>query len=534
MFVALAVALTLLSINTVLLYLSLKKDSSRFSPLAQNFRNTQADLERSIRAEFAQSRAEVATAARDGRQELLNSFSALSGDVSFRINEFRTEITSALGSLGGRLESRMGEAINTQATQLEANSANVSNAVSNSGRAVSSSLEQLRSAISQQLAGIQGDTSEKLELIRNTTEMKLSGATSVLASSMESLSSKMSDSSEKLRLTVETKLASIENNNNVKLEQMRATVDEKLHATLEQRLGESFRLVSQRLEEVHQGLGEMRNLASGVGDLKKTLMNIRARGNWGEVQLGALLEQMLAPGQYAANVAPDPDSSERVEYAIKLPGRDGSRETVWLPIDSKFPHQDYERLIEAAERGDKPSVEHFGAALEESICAEARKIRDKYIRPPHTLDFALLFLPTEGLFAEVLRRPGMYDRALSQRVVIAGPTTLAALLSSLQMGFRTLAVEKRSGEVWKILGGVKSEFNKFGDALKAVEKKLNEASNKLGDVHTRSRVITRRLRDVQEEPAANGETPLQLDSIAVTDEASGETVDFSRLNTDQT
>ena len=259
----------------------------------------------------------------------------------------------------------------------------------------------------------------------------------------------------------------------------------------------------------------MRALASGVGDLKKVLTNIRARGNWGEVQLGTLLEQMLTPDQYSKNVQINPDSGERVEFAIKLPGRSASGEPVWLPIDSKFPHQSYERLVEAAERGDAAAVKEHGDVLEETIQAEAKKIHDKYVYPPHSVDFAILFLPTEGLFAEVLRRPGICDRTLGERIVLAGPTTLAALLSSFQMGFRTLAIEKRSGEVWDVLGAVKSEFGKFGEALGAVEKKLNEASNKLGNVRTRSRVLTRKLRDVQETSSTRSDTPLKIDSIVI-------------------
>jgi DNA recombination protein RmuC len=259
----------------------------------------------------------------------------------------------------------------------------------------------------------------------------------------------------------------------------------------------------------------MRALASGVGDLKRVLMSIRARGNWGEVQVRTLLEQMLTPDQYSTNVRTNPDSNERVEFAIKLPGKDSAGDPVWLPIDSKFPHQDYERLIESAEKGDAAGILVHAASLEENICAEAKKIHEKYVNPPHTTDFAILFLPTEGLFAEILRRPGIIDRTLRERIVLAGPTTLAALLSSLQMGFRTMAIEKRSAEVWDVLGAVKTEFGKFGNALATVEKKLHEASNKLGDVRTRSRVLTRRLRDVQDLPSADAERLLQLGSVSI-------------------
>jgi DNA recombination protein RmuC len=307
---------------------------------------------------------------------------------------------------------------------------------------------------------------------------------------------------EKIRETVETRLTALQTDNAAKLEAMRQTVDEKLHATLEQRLGESFKIVSERLEQVHKGLGEMQSLAHGVGDLKKVLTNIKTRGNWGEVQLGNLLEQMLTPDQYAANVQTNPQTMERVEYAIKLPGKDTNGKCVWLPIDAKFPQEDYQRLIDASEIGDSEQIASLASALESRICAEAKKIKEKYLNPPHTTDFALLFLPTEGLFAEVLRRPGLCDGILrDHRVVLTGPTTLSAVLSSLQMGFRTLTIEKRSSEVWQVLGAVKTEFGKFGDVLEKVQKKLQEASNTVDVAASRSRVLERKLKDVQELPA---------------------------------
>ena len=271
---------------------------------------------------------------------------------------------------------------------------------------------------------------------------------------------------EKMRETIERKLSVLQADNNQKLEQMRATVDEKLHATLEQRLGESFKIVSDRLELVHKGLGEMQSLATGVGDLKKVLTNIKTRGTWGEVQLGNLLEQMLTPDQYSSNVQLNPLSAERVDFAIRLPGRDGTGPTttpMWLPIDSKFPQEDYHRLVDAGDRGDAAGVLESAAALEARVAGEARKIRDKYIQSPYTTDFAILFLPTEGLFAEVLRRPGLCERIQREhRVVLSGPTTLAAVLSSLQMGFRTLVIEKRTSDVWHTLNGIKTEFSRFG------------------------------------------------------------------------
>ncbi len=328
----------------------------------------------------------------------------------------------------------------------------------------------------------------------------------------QALSDRLRDLSERntqvlgeLRVTLDTQLKALQDDSAKKLEQMRATVDEKLQSTLETRLGESFRLVSERLEAVQRGLGEMQQLASGVGDLKRVLTNVKTRGTFGEVQLGALLEQVLTLEQYAGNVVTRPGSSERVEYAVRLPGGyEGG--TVWLPIDAKFPQEDYERLLDAQDRADADAANDAGAALERRIRDEAKKIRDKYIEPPHTTDFALLFLPTEGLYAEVLRRPGLFDLLQRElRVTPVGPTTLLAVLNSLQMGFRTLAIEKRSSEVWQTLGAVKTEFAKFGASLDAVKKKLTEASNKIDDTSVRSRAIERKLRGVEALPQDGGE-----------------------------
>jgi DNA recombination protein RmuC len=303
-----------------------------------------------------------------------------------------------------------------------------------------------------------------------------------------------------VRATLETKLRELQADNAGKLEEMRRTVDEKLHATLEQRLGESFKLVSDRLEQVHRGLGEMQALASDVGDLKRVLSNVKTRGTWGEVQLASLLEQMLVPDQYAANVSTVPGSNERVEFAIRLPGQ-GADAQVWLPIDAKFPREDYERLQIAHEQADAPAAEAAAKQLETRLKLEAKTIREKYVAPPHTTDFALMFLPVEGLFAEAVRRPGLVDELQRQhRVVVAGPTTLAAILSSLQMGFRTLAVEKRSSEVWQLLRAVKTEFGKFGEMMARAREQVDRASRTLGDYETRSRAIERRLRGVESLP----------------------------------
>jgi DNA recombination protein RmuC len=307
---------------------------------------------------------------------------------------------------------------------------------------------------------------------------------------------------ETLRRSVENRLRDLQQDNSLKLEQMRATVDEKLHDTLEKRLGESFRQVGERLEQVYKGLGEMRNLAVGVGDLKKVLTNVKTRGTWGEIRLGAILEQILTPDQYDVTVATRKNGNERVEYAVRLPGPGDDRsQVVWLPIDAKFPQEDYQRLVDAQEASEKEQAEKSIHSLEARIKAEAKFIREKYIDPPHTTDFGILFLPVEGLYAEVLRRAGLCDFLQREyRVVVAGPTTLAALLNSLQMGFRTLAVEKRSSEVWQLLGMVKTEFGKFGDVLARTKKKLQEASNTIDSAQVRTRVISRKLSKVQEIP----------------------------------
>lgn len=282
-----------------------------------------------------------------------------------------------------------------------------------------------------------------------------------------------------------------------RLEEMRRTVDEKLQGTLEARLGESFRQVSERLEAVHRGLGEMQGLAAGVGDLKRVLGNVKARGIWGEMQLDALLGQILTPEQFLTNVATRPGSAERVEFAIRLPGHDRDME-VLLPIDAKFPREDYERLLDAADRADAEAVENAAKALETRLKAFARDIRDKYLNPPQTTDFAIMFLPTEGLYAEALRRPGLVDLLQRDfRVIPAGPTTIAALLNSLQMGFRTLAIEQRSSEVWQLLGAVKTEFARYGEVLDKVQKKLVEASGQIDKVAVRRRAIDRQLRQVE-------------------------------------
>lgn len=310
----------------------------------------------------------------------------------------------------------------------------------------------------------------------------------------------LNKSLEGVRSIVDLRLKEIQQDNAKQIDKMRATVDEKLQGTLEKRLGESFKLVSDRLEQVHKGLGAMQQLASDVGGLQKVLANVKTRGGWGEVQLGNLLEQVLTPDQFARNVQTRDETAERVDFAIRLPG-DQNGAPVWLPIDAKFPTEDYQRLLAAQEKGDVDIIEGAMKNLEVQLKKCAKDICSKYINPPRTTDFALMFLPTEGLYAEAIRRVGLVEQAQRDcRVIFAGPTTLAALLNSLQMGFRTLAIQKRSSEVWSLLAGVKTEFGKFGDALSAVKDKLDQAARKMEDVDVRSRALTKKLRDVEELP----------------------------------
>ena len=324
-----------------------------------------------------------------------------------------------------------------------------------------------------------------------------------------------------LRDTLDTKMKTLQDGNDRKLEQMRQTVDEKLQSTLEKRLGESFKIVSERLEAVQRGLGEMQNLATGVGDLKRVLTNVKTRGTWGEVQLGAILEQMLTPDQYDKNVRVRPSSGEVVEFAIRLPGAGAdAEENMWLPIDSKFPQEDYQRLVSATDIADADAVDQSLKALTRAIENSAKTISEKYIAPPATTDFAIMFLPTEGLYAEVLRQPGLVEKLQhAHRVVVTGPTTLSATLSSLRMGFRTLAIEQRSSEVWQILAAVKTEFGKFGDVLSRVKRQLDTASNTIDETGVRTRAMARKLREVEALPGEDSVKMLELsDELLATED----------------
>jgi DNA recombination protein RmuC len=369
------------------------------------------------------------------------------------------------------------------------------NAARDTREALAASFAQTTEMLTANLKGLGEHQKERLDTV---------------VAELKTLSDKQAQAAEALRLTVEGRLDVLRRENSEKLDEMRRTVDEKLQTELEKRLGESFRTVTEQLERVHQGLGEMQTLATGVGDLKKVLSNVKTRGILGEVQLGMLLDQILAPNQYATNVAVKPGSADRVEFAIRLPGRDDGDEML-MPIDSKFPQEDYLRLVEASERGDAEAVKAAGDALEVRVKQCAKTIHDKYIVPPYTTDTAILFLPMEGLFAEVVRRTGVIEEIQrSYHVTIAGPTTLTAQMSAFAMGFRTMALQKRSGEVWKVLGAVRAEFAKHGEVVEKLKKQLGAAANTIDALDTRTNVMNRRLRDVEMLPAGEAQDLLGL------------------------
>ncbi len=522
--ILIAVAVALLAVVIVLLLVLLQRQSRlSLTPLLLRLDALEKGgerVERGLKDEISRNREESNNQARGLREELALSLKGFNDSVL----------------------KQMADVATLQKNQLETFAGTLMAASQNSEQKI----EAMRDTLEKEFKALLQDNGQRLEMIRQdatahakqsrdeTVSTLKSFNDSVLRSvsemttqhrgQMEGFSAqlvKLSESNEKkieqLKVAVETRLTQIQQDNAIKLEEMRKTVDEKLQGALEKRLGESFKLVSERLEQVHKGLGEMQSLANGVGDLKKVLTNVKTRGTWGEVQLGNLLEQILTQDQFAANVTTKVGSTEHVEFAIKLPGRDELEgNVVWLPIDAKFPKEDYERLVEAADRADITALEEVAKQLELRIKAEARNIRDKYLDPPHTTDFGILFLSTEGLYAEALRRPGLIELLQREyRVNVAGPTTLAALLNSLQMGFRTLAIQRRSSEVWTVLGAIKTEFGKFGEIIDRVQQKLQDASNVIEDAGRRSRVIERKLRKVQELPAADATALLSSTAEAV-------------------
>jgi DNA recombination protein RmuC len=428
-------------------------------------------------------RSEVQTSAQRMRQELNGSLAQFQQTLATQMTGIATLQNNQIDSLAQQL-AKLGE---MNAQQLDA----------------------MRRAITLQAQAGREEQAGALKRFGDTLNQSLTVLT-------ESNAQRMSE----VRATLEAKIRDLQTDNGTRLEEMRRTVDEKLHATLEHRLGESFKLVSDRLDKVHQGLGEMQQLAIGVGDLKRVLTNVKTRGTWGEVQLEMLLEQVLTPDQYGKNVETIPGSNERVEFAVKLPGQEEGQKPVWMPIDAKFPKEQYERLTEAAELADAEGVLAAGRELERAVRLEARTISEKYLSPPLTTDFAIMFLPTEGLYAEVIRRPGLADELQRVcRICIAGPSTLSALLNSLQMGFRTLALEKRSSDVWQVLGAVKTEFGKFGDVLAATKNSLERAAKNIEQAETRSRQMARKLKSVEALPAESAQRLLGPEVLQVEDES---------------
>jgi DNA recombination protein RmuC len=396
------------------------------------------------------------------------------------------------------------EALNSQVAHVESD---IRQDLANARAETSATAAGLRNEVGGAILKFREGTQQQLTDMAGLQQAQLRGFGEQLGRLTESNEQRL----EAVRMTVEQRLDALRNDNTAKLEQMRATVDEKLQATLEQRLGESFKIVSDRLEQVHRGLGEMQTLAVGVGDLKRVLSNVKTRGMWGEVQLAALLSEVLTPQQFATNVETVPGSNKRVEFAIRLPGRGDEGRPCWIPVDAKFPLEEWQKLQDALERADAPAADMARKALADFLRAQARLIHESYVAPPYTTDFAILFVPTEGLYAEMMARPGFAESLQREsRVTLTGPTNFLALLNSLQMGFRTLAIEQRSSEVWKVLAAVKSEFAKFGDVISKTKEKLDQASRTLDETGVRSRAIVRQLRDVESLPEANPGTALPV------------------------
>lgn len=440
-------------------------------------RNDDAALQRAVEAISQSARADSERLEREMRDEVARSGSGTRQEIGHTLAAFQQTLLAQAGDVART----QNEQIDSFRTQLAATQQAVSGALQGVVNAQSQQAQASRDAQDAAFRRFGDAIGEQLRALSDTNERRLL----------------------EVRNTVEQRLAALQADNEKKLEQMRATVDEKLQATLETRLTASFQQVAERLEQVHKGLGDMRDLARDVGSLNRVLTNVKTRGVFGEVQLAGLLEQVLTPEQYATNVETLPQTGARVEFAIRLPGRREDGAPLWLPIDAKFPREDYERLVEAQERADPAAVEASAKAIEVRLRAEARTLREKYVAPPHTTDFGIMFVPTEGLYAEALRRPGLVESLQREhKVMLAGPTTLLATLSSLQMGFRSLALEKRSAEVWEVLGAVKTEFAKFGDVLDKTQQKLKEASDTIDRAKTRTNVMTRKLKSVEVLPLA--------------------------------
>lgn len=555
--ILLAAVIVILTVILLLLLLQSRKLSQLFSkdadwaPILNNLailQKGQEQADRSVRDELSRNRQEASSQSQSLRGEVVTALTGIGDSLSTkvdgltrsndqklellrsgmeqRLESFTTEsgrkidgLTQSVATSAGKLQDEVSARLADFKTSLAGTVQETHKLQREQTDSIAVTIRSLQASVDERQLRLQTVVDTKLSTIGQQTGQKLADVESALRSHAQQLRDEtgsafksLGDSIlstltgisqlqktelQDLKATVDGRLATIQTENEKKLEQMRQTVDEKLQGTLESRLGESFKQVSDRLEQVYKGLGEMQTLAAGVGDLKRVLTNVKTRGTWGEVQLGALLEQMLAPDQYGQNVATS-GTGERVEYAIKLPGRDSNGAPVWLPIDAKFPVEDYQRLVDASERGDVESVEKASRQLEATLKSCAKNLSDKYVAPPATTDFGILFLSTEGLYAEAMRRPGLAEFIQREyRIALAGPSTLAALLNSFQMGFRTLAIQQRSSEVWELLGAVKSEFGKYADVLAKVKKKLTEAQNTVEKAETRTRAINRKLRDVE-------------------------------------
>ena len=503
--------------------LAVAKNDGALDGMAQQLRGftqtTQGTLE-GLRGAVDERLAQAVAESRTGRAELLAAFGAFEAKLEQRLAQGQADAAVARKELSETLLAFRTELTQT-AQQLASDSVRSREALAESTKlfeqriqerfealtaATRGTLDSLKGDIHTQLGTVSTALKDQLEANGQQIRNQFAVLQDAVSQQLGAMAQGSAQNAEALRGALNERLAAIQADNTSKLEEMRRTVDEKLHATLEQRLGESFKLVSDRLEQVHKGLGEMQTLAGSVGDLKRVMTNVKTRGTWGEMQLGAIIENVLTPDQFARNVKAVPGSDELVEFAIRLPGRNDEK-PVWLPIDSKYPVEQYQRLLDAQDAADKAAILSAGNAFETSIKLEAKKIFSKYVSPPHTTDFAVLYLPTEGLFAEVIRRPGLVEAVQNDcRVMITGPANLAAMLSSLQMGFKTLAIEKRSSEVWGVLGSVKTEFAKFGEIVESAKKSIDAAAKKFDDVGVRTRAIQRKLRDVQELPAPTAST----------------------------
>jgi len=560
--------LGVVTVGLILLFILLfRKVTTDFSPIEQKLQSMERSnerTERSVKEEIARNRLEATNTSRQSREEMANTLKGVGDSLQQQLlglrqtndqkleklretveqqlqtiqiestrkleqvrqdsltgaKNLREEVSGSLKRFNDSLVSNIGEMARLQKAQLDVFSERLDRLTQKNDE----KLGTMRDTIEQRLGTIQEDSGKKLDQMRQESTTSAQRAREEVTTSLREFSeiltktlNEMGESNQQkfdgLKTAVEEKLKAIQEDNAKQLEQMRATVDEKLQGTLERRLSESFKQVSERLEQVYKGLGEMQALATGVGDLKKVLTNVKTRGTWGEVQLGAMLEQVLTPEQYALNVATK-DGGERVEFAVRLPGRGEDKdEIVWLPIDAKFPVEDYQRLMDAQEKADPDLAEVASKQLENRIKQCASDICGKYLNPPKTTDFGILFLPTEGLFAEVIRRNGLTEYIQREcRVVIAGPTTLWSILNSLQLGFKTLAIQKRSSEVWNLLAAVKTDWTKYGEILDKVQKKLHEASETIDKAQQRTRVIGRKLKKVQELPPGEAQAVLMIDS----------------------